>query len=336
MTIEVTSTDELHATQEKTYFVQRGDSIRFSPTGTTTVRRYSASSLLETEAVSSATTYGAYNSDMRFRVYCNSGITEVEIGDDTSDPTSADVHPYYHFHGYAGGQVAGDGKFFDLSGINHGIRGTNLSDAQMFTTAGYVSTVDPASGLTDSVIRIPSINFDYNSGEKLIVYWLGKVTAEASQQHIIGDGYSTSVRGWGITSTSAGKLQVIMSGASQGYSGTSSTTLFDGALHSFGVIMDGENRQYSVWSDDALDANFVNGYLSFNSGNDYDVASTSTVNIGAASPSPGGTSGIATATRALVIMRLPASYAAPAISDLTDAFKQLRTNPGKLILASAF
>lgn len=335
MTIEVESTDQMYATQERAFYVQKGDAITITPTGSATVRRYGSSTLLETRVIEAATTLGPYYSDMRFRVYCSSGVVTIEIGAETDDPATSSIFPYYHFHGYAGNQVAGDSKFFDLSGINHGVRGANLSDAQMFTAAGYVSTVDPASGLTDSVIRIPSVNFDYNSGEKLIVYWLGKATAEASQQHIIGDGYSTSVRGWGITSTSAGKLQVIMSGATQGYSGTSSETLFDGALHSFGVVMDGENRKYSVWSDDALDANFLNGYLSFNFGADFDVATTNTVNIGAASPAPGGTSGIATATRALVIIRLPASYSVPSTSAITEVFKQLRTNPGKLILSSA-
>lgn len=246
------------------------------------------------------------------------------------------VHPYYHFHGFAGNQAAGDGKFFDLSGINHGVRGNDLSDTQMFATPGYVSTVDPTSGATNSVIRIPAVDFDYNGGEKLIVWWLGKAVAEGSQQHVIGDGYSTSVKGWGITSTAAGKLQIILSGATQGYSGSSATTLFDGTLHSFGVVLDGQDRRYSVWSDDVLDSNFSAGYLSYGSGADFDVKTTNTVNIGSASPSPGGTAGIATATRALVILRLPTSYTLPDVASFTELFKQLRANPGKLILASAF
>src|SRR5687768_9412440 len=99
------------------------------------------------------------------------------------------VHPYYHFHGYAGNQAAGDGKFFDLAGINHGAPtvGGNLSDAQMFANAGYVSTVDPAVGAADSTIHIPGVNFDYAVGEKLIVWWLGAGTPEAAAAVVMGD-----------------------------------------------------------------------------------------------------------------------------------------------------
>ena len=58
--------------------------------------------------------------------------------------------------------------------------GQKTSEAQMFANAGYMSTIDPAGGVTDSVIRIPNINFDYANGEKLIVYWLRKSNARRS------------------------------------------------------------------------------------------------------------------------------------------------------------
>lgn len=88
------------------------------------------------------------------------------------------IHPYYHFHGFAGNQIAGDSKFFDMSAGNHGVRGANLSDAGMFATAGYMSTVNPKVGVADSTIHIPPINFDYAGGERLIVWWLGAATPE--------------------------------------------------------------------------------------------------------------------------------------------------------------
>src|SRR5687768_14072900 len=168
------------------------------------------------------------------------------------------VCPYYHFHGFAGGQVDGDGKFFDLTGFNHAAPtiGGNLSNAQIFANPGYVSTVDPIAGATDSVLRIPAINFDYVLGEKLIIWWLGKCLAEASGQFMLGDGYSTTVKGWGVMAASTQKLQMVLSGATQGYSGSSATSIFDGTLQSFGVVLDGAEKKYAFWSNGELDANF--------------------------------------------------------------------------------
>src|SRR5687768_15394823 len=114
------------------------------------------------------TATGIYNRDASGKI--------TGLQGDNGEIIGLKVHPYYHFHGFAGNQVMGDGKFLDLSGINHGVRGANLSDSQMFAVAGFVSTVDPTSVAPDSVIRVPSVNFDYSGGEKLIVWWFGKAT----------------------------------------------------------------------------------------------------------------------------------------------------------------
>lgn len=255
---------------------------------------------------------------------------------DAEDSDLNAPHPYYHFHGFAGMQAAGDGKFFDLAAGNHGIRGANLSDAQLFGTAGYASTIDPVGGTTDSVIRIPSVNFDYSAGEKLIVWWLGKCTAEAGAAYMLGDGSSTSVRGWAVLVNTNQKFQIVLSGAAQGYGGQGTTAPFDGALHSFGMVLDGEAKKYAFWIDETVDPLFTNGYISFSTGTDFDTKTSATVNLGTAAPAPGSASNsIATATRALAILRLPASYPVPAISSVASVFSQLRANPGKLVLASA-
>lgn len=257
-------------------------------------------------------------------------ITTLQT-DLTTTQASAEIHPYYHFHGFAGAQLAGDSKFFDLAGINHGVRGDHLSDAQMFTTPGYVSTLDPVTSFTDSVIRIPAVNFDYASGEKLILYWLGKCTAEGTSARFMGDGVSP---GWIILVPTSGAAQVMLNGA--GYGRTTTALPFDGNLHSLGLILDGQTKKHCMWVDDEVDTFFPSGYETFSSGTVFDTKTTDTVNIGTASPKPGSTAGIATATRALVIMRLPAATTAPTVETLTTLFKQLRANPGKLILKSAF
>ncbi len=260
--------------------------------------------------------------------------TEVEAA--TSKTT---VHTGYHFHGFAGDQSTDDSLFYDKSGINHAVRGANLSVSQLWTTnAGYASTVDPVVSFTDSVLRIPSINFNYAGGEKLLVWMLGKWTPEGSAVAMIGDGDNTTVgnRGWQIRVSTSGKVQPVLYGATSGFGGSTTATAFDGTLHSFAVVLNGAAKTYCMWVDGVVDTLFGSAFSSFNAGIDHDTLSTRTVSIGAVSAAPGGTTGIATAVRACVIMRLPSSYPIPAIASLTETFKQLRTNPGKLVLASAF
>lgn len=246
-------------------------------------------------------------------------------------------HPYYHFHGFAGNQIAGDSKFFDIASGNHGYRGNDLSDAQMFATPGYVSTVNPVTGATDSTIHIPPVIFDYNSGEKLIAWWMGKCLAEGSGAYMMGDGYNSSNHGWAILVNSNQKLQIVLSGATQAYSGQSATLPFDGNLHSFGFVLDGAAKKYAFWVDEQIDTLFaVNGYIPLSAGGGFDTRTTATINIGTAAPAPGLVSNsLPVSTRALVILRLPASYAVPKITAVESTFKQLRADPSKLILASA-
>lgn len=257
-----------------------------------------------------------------------------------ASPDLQAAHPYYHFHGFAGDQVAGDAYFFDKAAGNHADPGPDLSNAALWGTAGYASTVDPALNTEDSVLRIPAVNFDYSGGEKLIVWALGKWTPDGAENiAMMGDGYGTTAgqHGWAIRVPTTGKLQPILYGAAAGFGGSSVVTAFDGTLHSIGVVLDGSAKKYALWVDDTLEAAFGSGYLSFNSGTDADTTTSNTVNIGQTPPaSANSTLGMATAIRACVIIRLPASYAVPTVASITAAFKQLRANPGKLLLASAF
>lgn len=333
---------DMYATQEKTFYVPRGQKITLTPTGTATVRRFSADTLIDTYTVTAARAFGAYHSDMRFRVYCNSGVVTIALSEDTDDPASvSEAFPYYHFHGYAGNQTAGDGKFFDLSGLNHGVRGANLSDAQMFGTAGYASTIDPSVGAADSTIHIPSLNFDYAGGEKLIVWWLGLGTPEAAAAIVFGDGYATTAgaHGFRMRMLTDGKYDLALIGDTSGFSGSSHAVVFDGTLHSLAFVFDGTAKTHGMWADDAINPVFGSSLAAFGSGTAFDTKTTGTVNIGAARPAAAASAtageGAAIKTRALVIVRLPASYAMPPVSTLTTLFQQLRANPSKLILAGA-
>lgn len=260
----------------------------------------------------------------------------IAQGDAESYETHA-IHPYYHFHGFTGNQVADDGKFYDLTGINHAARGANLSVSQLWTTnAGYASTIDPAGGATDSVLRIPNLNFDYAGGEKLIIWWLGKVTVEGATARMMGDGYGTTAGQWGVRIhlSTAGMLQIVLSDAAEVYSSTSGTSI-SGRLASFAAAIDGQGRQSGLWVDEAYQHG--EGSYAALAGAAVDTRNSNTFNIGTSfAASASSTSGIATATRALAILRLPSNYTMPSVGTLTSVFQQLRSNPGKLILASAF
>lgn len=252
---------------------------------------------------------------------------------------SAEINSYYHFHGFAGDQFSGDSKFYDKAAGNHGSFGANLSLAQAWATAGYVSTVEPVAGAVDSVIRIPSLNFDYSGGEKLIVWGLGAITPEGADASLMGDCpfAQANTGGVRVRAKANGKMDVVLFGAGSvgRYSGQSTAVPFDGALHSYAFALDGTTKKYGIWVDEAYEPVFGPDYSVFSAGQDADTRNPGTWNIGAASPAPGGTEGMATRHRALVILRMPASAEMPSVATLTSLFKQLRANPGRLIAEGA-
>lgn len=243
----------------------------------------------------------------------------------------------YYTHIYAGQQLSTDTKAYDISGIgNDGTFGANLSVANAWTNAGYVSTVDPAGGATDSVIRMPNMNLDYNAGEILIGWWLGIITPEGAAVEFMGDGgFSTTYPGWGMRVSTTGKAQLKLADATNTYfSGTTTATAFAAAtVGSVGFAINGVGKNASIWVNEVLDVNAT----SLNSGNAIDTRNSNTVNMGTTLPnSAASTTGIATRTRALVLIRLPAGSSMPSSATLTSTFQALRRNPSKLVLDSVF
>ena len=256
----------------------------------------------------------------------------TELEDATGKTT---VVPYYHFHGFAGDQTAGDNKFFDKAGSNHGVRGVDLSDTTMFANAGFVTTANPSGGLNDTAIRIPTLNLDYLGGEKLIVWWLGKATPEASDFPLLGDGVSTAgSHGIQVRVKTTGKMDIVAIGATANYSGATTNTVFDGTLHSAAFALDGSDHTHCLWVDDEVSYGGGVGFTALGAAA-VDTLTSNTFNIGQTAAAPGSTEGGVIQTRALVIIRLPSSYAMPGATALTSMFQQLRTNPGKLVLIGA-
>lgn len=249
-------------------------------------------------------------------------------------------HPRYHFHGFAGNPLSGDGKFFDRSGMgNDFVRGSALSVAQMGSVPGYVATVNPDTGMTDGVLRGPNLNLDYNAGEKLVLFWLGVCNAEAAAAGFMGDGGSPggTYPGLRIRANAGGSVQFALydSVATAGtFSGTPAASPFDGQLRSYGLVLDGQAKKYGQWVDEA---DQHGGYISFGAGAAFDTRNSNTFNVGSSMPNAAvSTDGIQVYTRALHILRFSAADVVPTAAQITTAFQALRRNPGKPLLGSAF
>ena len=332
-----------------TYDVAAGGSEVFITQGVVTLAKVSGQSWAQGDAIyfdtltHLCTNVAGGNHLIGDATAATSGATgSVRLRGIAQAPVAEAIHPHYFFHGFAGNHVAGDDKFFDMAAGNHGIRGANLSDSEMFATAGYVTTKAPANPY-DTCIRIPNLNFDYSIGEKLFVWWLGKVTPEANERAFIGDGFGTGTSGNGqrgvhIRVNQSGKLTMAVYGATAKAGALSNAVPFDGATHDIAVLFDGENRKYGYWIDGQMDSSFA-GAMAVLDAVAYDTKNSNTFNLGSSSPAPGTAtapqSGIASATRAFVVIRLPASYSAPSVTQIANVCKALRANPGKLLVAGA-
>jgi len=249
-------------------------------------------------------------------------------------------HPRYWFHGSAVRQSADDGVFRDMVAGSHGVFGANLSRANAWANrgSGYVSTVDPVGGSTDSVIRIPGPNFDYAGGESLFVMWAGQVTPEGSDASLMGTSASTSANGVRIRASSTGRLSFVLYDTTP--TSAFSTTSTDNALgkpfvsgerHSFAIFIDGRNRRQYMWIDGLINVNA----LTLSSGTSVNTLSAGTWNIGSASQSPGGTEGIVTKTLAFAGFKFLATDDLPAIADLTAVAQAFDRDPSALVAQGA-
>lgn len=248
-------------------------------------------------------------------------------------------HPRYWFHGCATLQAADDGVFRDMVAGNNGAFGANLSRAQAWANraSGYISTVNPVGGSTDSVIRIPGPNFDYANGQSLLIYWCGQCTPEGSDSDIMGTSNNTSQNGVRVRANSSGRLSFVLydTAPTSGFSSTSSDDaagkpFVAGECHSFALFIDGQKRQQSFWIDEQVNIS----QLQLNSGNNVNTLSSAAWSIGTATPT-GGTNGIATKTSTFVGLKFLATDTLPTVGAITDVLRALRRDPSGIILAGA-
>ena len=243
------------------------------------------------------------------------------------------IHPAYFCHLDGRNLTPDDGSFLDSSGAgNNATRGANLSIAQMATAAGYATTIAPVTGTLDSVLHIPALNFDWDAGEVLLIYWRGKMAAPAAHVNLMGDTESNFRNGLKIRVGTNGKLDTAL------YSSVGPISVFgpagvgviaDGTIHDFAYLYDGANKKLYRWEDGVL-VGIVNGFGAAGC----DTTNMNDWMVGAAYKSPTNATGIAASTRNLVMMRWGASTLKPDPADVTTAIQRLRANPGRLLTVS--
>lgn len=248
-----------------------------------------------------------------------------------------EIHPRYYCHLYAGDQLSDDGTVYDKSGaLSHASRGANLSVANLWATAGYFTTDNPASGTPDSGLIMPPLNFDYNGGEELLLVWLGKVTAEAAAATMLADSpNSAGFNGFRLRVQSTGKFAFWLqeNGSTNAWAaGDSAAALGDGTLRQYAILVSGKRKQYWTWEDGVAVVNAG----AVKSGAAIDTRTSSNVYIGKDASSSGvETIGLPTKTRALTMLRFAASDPQVDVAKAFAVVKALRASPGQLVKQGA-
>lgn len=238
-------------------------------------------------------------------------------------------HPKYHFMGSARAQTADEAVFRDLVSTNNGTFGAHLSVANAWADIanGYVATVDPAGGTSDSCIKIPAPSFDMQNGEAMLIFWSGVVTPEGADVGFMGTSISAGASGLRIQAKANGSVAVTLyDGAGQSSFGPSSMGAFAaGTLTNFAVWLDGQGEWIAQWANGSI--THSQAIVKRN------TLSADVFSVGKASPSAVSTDGIASKMLALHMLKWGASDAKPSIAKLSAAVAALNRNPIAAIAA---
>lgn len=253
------------------------------------------------------------------------------IGD--SQVALGSVHPNLWAQYSATALCVDDPKVLDLSGNErHAVRGAQLSIANMNSAPGYFKTLLASSNGDDPALLLPSINYDLNGGEFLFIWALFKMSAPASDGHILANSASSSANGFRLRAKSTGYIDFSIystTGAVASFSGNSINALLDNTLHSVAVGLNGKTGVGSMWEDEVL----TRATLNFTT--PCDTRESAPLRIGASVTTPtviAHTS--ANQLRGMVIMRWTAADETPALADLTALQNKLRRDPGRVVSIS--
>ena len=247
-------------------------------------------------------------------------------------PLSAGVSTGYFVHAYAPNQVSTDNKFYDLLAISDGGRGAYLSVAQLWANAGYASTLDPTGGVVDSGLAFPALDWNWNGGESLLIFWRGKITPEGANTSMMGQAYTNTQKGWQIRALATGQADLVFR------AGDGATTVFatsipnvvgkipfvSGEEHSFMLAMDGLNRIARWYVDGELATQAA--VAAFDCRNN-----THATRLGSSAQTPTTADGLATQTKALAILKGRTGVALP--GNIDTLARRLHRSPYRLITA---
>jgi hypothetical protein len=254
-----------------------------------------------------------------------------------SHPTSggiitlaAGVSSGYFCHAYAPNQITTDDKFFDLLAISDGARGAHLSVAQLWANAGYASTLDPSAGVADSGIAFPALAWDWFAGESLIIFWRGKITPEGANTSMMGQAYTATQKGWQIRALATGQADLVFRAGDGATSVFATSTpnvvgrvpFVSGEEHSFMLAMDGANRLARWYVDGELSTQApVAAFDCYNA--------THATKLGSAAQTPTTADGLATQTKALVVLKGRVGQSLP--GNIDTLARRLHRSPYRLI-----
>lgn len=291
------------------------------------------------KTISAAETFGPYLSDTDVVIAAVAGSLSYDLGTASLVDGAGNNVPLAIVHRNLWAQFsatklcADDGSVLDLSGnANHATRGPNLSIAQMNAAPGYFQTLLAGTNGHDPSLHMPSINFDYDGGEILLMVSLFKMAAPAADGVLVGNATSSSFNGFRIRIRTTGYLDVGMfstTGSVSFASGNCINALLDNTLHQFAVMISGRTKQGWMWEDGAL----TRATVAFPA--TCDTRESTSLNFGSALQTPtviAHTS--ATQQRGTVIMRWSPTDPAPAEANITSLLAKLRRDPGRVVTVS--
>lgn len=204
--------------------------------------------------------------------------------------------------------------------------------AQLWANAGYASTLDPTGGVVDSGLAFPALDWNWNGGESLLIFWRGKITPEGANTSMMGQAYTNTQKGWQIRALATGQADLVFR------AGDGATTVFatsipnvvgkipfvSGEEHSFMLAMDGLNRIARWYVDGELATQAA--VAAFDCRNN-----THATRLGSSAQTPTTADGLATQTKALAILKGRTGVALP--GNIDTLARRLHRSPYRLITA---
>lgn len=242
--------------------------------------------------------------------------------------------------------VATDRQIFDLRAVANGNFGAHLTPAEAWANlaSGMVTTKDPVGGAADSSIILPGLDWDWLGGESLCVFWKGILTPETGNVGFMGSASNgggvkgIEFRCLGTSNTgNTGRIQMMLYSPTQQSGPSTAATVPanpDPTAHIAGAgkeisamfALNPVSRTVRVYGNGDYQQEFAIASI--------DTKGNSAFKLGTSAPIADGTAGMATQTRALVILKGRKNMPLPSTLDITA--RMLHRNASMLVSAEAW